>query len=59
MGRPLQQTKYTKGLEEKTKAIHKAMPGTSPVYTGISKMVARLAGYDPENESRRELDKNK
>jgi hypothetical protein len=46
---------YTTDLEENTKALHKAMPGTSPVFTGVSKLAARMAGYDPENPSRMEM----
>jgi flagellar capping protein FliD len=47
---------YTTDLEENTKALHKAMPGTSPVFTGVSKLAARMAGYDPENPDKRETD---
>jgi hypothetical protein len=54
MGAPLQKDMYTTELEENTKALHKAMPNTAPPAIWVSKTLARIAGFDPENPSKTE-----
>jgi hypothetical protein len=51
---PLQKDMFTTEQEEKTKNLHKAMPGTSPFFTNIARGAARLAGLDPDNPDRYE-----
>jgi hypothetical protein len=56
MGVPLQKKMFTVKQEENTKNLYKAMPKTSPFFTGMSRGLARLAGFDPDNPSRHEKD---
>jgi hypothetical protein len=58
MGIPITKEMFTKDLEENTKHLHKARQGTAPVFTGISKLAVRMAGFDPDNPDMREIDKS-
>jgi hypothetical protein len=55
MGIPLQQEMFTTEQEEKTKNLHKAKPNTAPAFTAIARGMARLAGFDHDNESKDEI----
>jgi hypothetical protein len=55
MGVPLQQKMFTTKQDEGTKNLHKARPDAHPDFTAIARGAARLAGFDPDNPSKREI----
>jgi hypothetical protein len=55
MGVPLQQRMFTTKQEEDTKELHKARADAHPFFTTIARSAARLAGFNPDEASKREI----